>query len=138
MPVQSPRPTPPASRSRSRIRAAIASRATKTVTDPNTSAIVITAPNVTLDLDGFTISGPAVCVGAPATCSMTGSGDGRRSRTLSAQDSDRPPLEVPASPRSSAPAARGHPRDGDFADGASARCARHDPFAHSAASRFSS
>jgi hypothetical protein len=47
------------------------------VPDANTTAILITANNVTLDLNGFTISGPTVCVGNPVTsCSPTGGGNG--------------------------------------------------------------
>ena len=34
-----------------------------TVSDPMAQAIYITAPNVTLDLNGFTIQGPNKCVG---------------------------------------------------------------------------
>lgn len=40
-----------------------------TVPDQNTNAINITADNVTLDLNGFSIIGPVVCTGAPPTCS---------------------------------------------------------------------
>jgi hypothetical protein len=48
-----------------------------TVADANTTAISITADNVTLDLNGFSILGPTVCVGRPVTsCSPTGSGNG--------------------------------------------------------------
>jgi hypothetical protein len=43
-----------------------------TTPDINTSAIVITADNVTLDLNGFSIVGPAVCGGIPVSCSSTG------------------------------------------------------------------
>ncbi|HYC57374.1 MAG TPA: hypothetical protein VEL28_20750 [Candidatus Binatia bacterium] len=46
------------------------------VPDVNTSAIRITANDVTLDLDGFVISGPVVCNGYPAICSGSGTGDG--------------------------------------------------------------
>jgi hypothetical protein len=47
--------------------------------DANTSGIVITAPNVSLDMNGFAIVGPASCVATgtlPTVCSGTGSGDG--------------------------------------------------------------
>lgn len=50
-----------------------------TLADANTTAIVITSPNVTLDLGGFAILGPASCVqtaSPPTTCTGTGSGDG--------------------------------------------------------------
>lgn len=48
-----------------------------TVPDANTTAIVITADNVTLDLNGFSIIGPTTCAGVPVTgCSPTGSGNG--------------------------------------------------------------
>ena len=36
--------------------------------DQNTSAIQITADNVTVDLNGFAIIGPTVCSGTPVTC----------------------------------------------------------------------
>src|SRR5262249_13803327 len=47
-----------------------------TTPDINTSAIVVTADNVTLDLNGFSIIGPAVCGGVPASCAAFGSGVG--------------------------------------------------------------
>ncbi|MFN7993371.1 MAG: right-handed parallel beta-helix repeat-containing protein [Bryobacteraceae bacterium] len=47
-----------------------------TVPDENTTAILITANSVTLDLDGFTVSGPVTCTGSPITCSAGGSGIG--------------------------------------------------------------
>src|SRR5262249_53449209 len=44
------------------------------------TAVEITASNVTLDLNGFTISGPATCTGAPpatrTTCTPSGIGTG--------------------------------------------------------------
>jgi hypothetical protein len=43
--------------------------------DANTTGVVIPAGS-TLDLNGFTIRGPADCTGAPATCVGTGSGSG--------------------------------------------------------------
>jgi hypothetical protein len=47
------------------------------VKDENTTAILITADNVTIDLNGFSILGPTVCVGTPvASCSPTGTGNG--------------------------------------------------------------
>lgn len=51
-----------------------------TVPDENTTAISITADNVTLDLNGYTLSGPTVCTGAlPVTCTPTGTGNGIQS-----------------------------------------------------------
>jgi hypothetical protein len=47
-----------------------------TVPDANTTAIRITANDVTLDLNGFTISGPTSCGGHPLTCTPTGTGVG--------------------------------------------------------------
>jgi len=49
-----------------------------TVPDENTTAIEITAEPVTLDLNGFEISGPTVCTytGSGITCTPTGSGYG--------------------------------------------------------------
>ncbi len=49
-----------------------------TVPDANTTAISITADNVTLDLGGFSIMGPTVCSGGPpvTSCSPTGAGNG--------------------------------------------------------------
>jgi parallel beta-helix repeat protein len=46
------------------------------VPSANTTAIQITADNVTLDLNGFSIVGPTVCLGSPLTCKPTGSGQG--------------------------------------------------------------
>jgi hypothetical protein len=49
-----------------------------TVPDANTTAISITADNVTLDLGGFSILGPTACSGGPpvTSCSPTGTGNG--------------------------------------------------------------
>jgi hypothetical protein len=47
-----------------------------TVPDAATTAIEITADNVTLDLNGFTIAGPNVCTPNPIRCSFTGGGIG--------------------------------------------------------------
>jgi hypothetical protein len=47
-----------------------------TVPDANTTAIEITADDVTLDLNGFAILGPTVCSGFPVSCSPTGTGAG--------------------------------------------------------------
>jgi hypothetical protein len=47
-----------------------------TVPDANTTAITITADNVSLDLNGFMIQGPTVCDAAAHTCAPTGTGDG--------------------------------------------------------------
>jgi hypothetical protein len=48
------------------------------INDANTTAIQITADNVTLDLNGFTIFGPNVCTGTGAgiTCNANGPGRG--------------------------------------------------------------
>lgn len=53
-------------------------RLTSTIeVNQNTSAIVINADDVRLDLNGFSIRGPATCSGNPVTgCSSTGIGDG--------------------------------------------------------------
>lgn len=47
-----------------------------TVPDANTTAILITAENVAIDLNGFSILGSTVCSGFPTSCSPTGSGHG--------------------------------------------------------------
>jgi hypothetical protein len=47
-----------------------------TVPDANTTAIQITANNVTLDLNGFSILGPVVCTSSPAVCPAAGKGMG--------------------------------------------------------------
>src|SRR5207248_9135104 len=48
-----------------------------TVPDANTTAIQITADDVTIDLNGLSIIRPTVCSGGPVTfCSPTGSGIG--------------------------------------------------------------
>src|SRR5438552_13182415 len=49
-----------------------------TVPDANTTAILITAEDVAIDLNGFSIIGPAVCAGFPfvTSCSPTGTGRG--------------------------------------------------------------
>jgi hypothetical protein len=45
--------------------------------DPkNTTAISVTAKDVTIDLNGFMISGLTVCSGAPLACTPTGTGRG--------------------------------------------------------------
>jgi hypothetical protein len=46
-----------------------------TVPDTSTTVIEITAKDVTLDLNGFTVSGPNVC-SAPFVCTFQGGGDG--------------------------------------------------------------
>ena len=46
------------------------------VADAASTAIHITADNVTLDLNGFTISGPNVCTGSPVRCTFSGTGVG--------------------------------------------------------------
>lgn len=47
-----------------------------TVPDADTTAIFVTVPHVTVDLNGFTIQGITRCNGAPAVCTDTGTGDG--------------------------------------------------------------
>ena len=47
-----------------------------TVPDAQTTAIEITADNVTLDLNGFSIIGPNVCTSDPTTCTHSGGGVG--------------------------------------------------------------
>jgi len=47
-----------------------------TVPDAGTTAIEITADNVTLDLNGFAIVGPTVCSGFPNVCAPVGAGIG--------------------------------------------------------------
>ncbi len=49
-----------------------------TVLDANTTAIKVTASDVTIDLNGFAIHGPTVCSGGPpvAGCTPTGAGVG--------------------------------------------------------------
>ncbi len=46
------------------------------VPNENTTAITITADNVSLDLNGFMIQGPTVCNAGAHTCAPTGTGDG--------------------------------------------------------------
>jgi hypothetical protein len=52
-----------------------------TVPDANTTAIQITADDVTLDLNGFRIAGPVVCNPQPTTCTTSGTGAGVQSIT---------------------------------------------------------
>ena len=49
-----------------------------TIPDASTTAIVVSADNVTIDLNGFSIIGPVVCSGSPAvtSCSPPGGGNG--------------------------------------------------------------
>ncbi len=47
-----------------------------TVPDENTTAIEVTAQNVSIDLNGFMISGPTHCSGSPLVCTPTGTGNG--------------------------------------------------------------
>jgi len=42
----------------------------------NTTAILVTADNVTIDLNGFAIIGPNVCTGIPLVCNNNGTGRG--------------------------------------------------------------
>lgn len=46
------------------------------VLDPSITAISITAPNVALDLRGFSIKGPTQCTGEPVECVPSGNGRG--------------------------------------------------------------
>lgn len=46
------------------------------VPDENTTAILVSANNVTVDLNGFHVSGPTTCTTGPTVCSPTGGGDG--------------------------------------------------------------
>jgi parallel beta-helix repeat protein len=56
------------------------------VPDADTTAVQITAPNVTLDLNGFGIVGPTVCSGTPPitpfTCTPSGAGSGVAASTV--------------------------------------------------------
>jgi len=45
-------------------------------TNANRTAILVTADNVTIDLNGFTIMGPNVCTGWPLVCNNNGTGIG--------------------------------------------------------------
>jgi len=45
-------------------------------TGANTTLIVVNANNVSIDLNGFTLSGPAVCSGTTVSCTNPGTGDG--------------------------------------------------------------
>lgn len=46
------------------------------VADADTTAIVVFASNVSIDLNGFTIEGVTECTGEPAVCTNTGAGRG--------------------------------------------------------------
>jgi hypothetical protein len=46
------------------------------VSDPSKTGILVNADSVTLDLNGFTISGPVVCTGSPVTSCTSGDGIG--------------------------------------------------------------
>ncbi len=45
-------------------------------TDPNATLIEVTTDNVSIDLNGFILSGPAVCTGNPISCTSSGTGNG--------------------------------------------------------------
>jgi len=45
-------------------------------TSANTTLIQVNADNVSIDLNGFSLTGPAVCSGSTVTCTNTGTGDG--------------------------------------------------------------
>ncbi len=47
-----------------------------TLADENASGIVVSAPNVTIDLNGFSIIGITTCDESPLVCSPTGTGSG--------------------------------------------------------------
>lgn len=47
-----------------------------TVSDANTTAIEVTAGNVTVDLNGFEVRGPVSCLFPPTSCSPLGTGKG--------------------------------------------------------------
>jgi hypothetical protein len=48
-----------------------------TVSAANTNAILVTADDVSIDLNGFKVAGPVSCSGTPVTsCTSTGAGDG--------------------------------------------------------------
>ncbi len=49
-----------------------------TVSDPDTTAIEITAESVTVDLNGFSIIGPVNCTSKPTKCPPSGEGSGVR------------------------------------------------------------
>jgi hypothetical protein len=53
-----------------------------TLPNANTTGILISAANVTLDLGGFAITGPVVCAGNPLVCSSSGYGDGVEIKVL--------------------------------------------------------
>ena len=54
------------------------------VADAATTAIHITADNVTLDLNGFSIIGPTICTPNPTTCNFSGGGSRHTRQRLSA------------------------------------------------------
>jgi hypothetical protein len=47
-----------------------------TTSNVDTTLISISADNVTIDLNGFSLIGPVTCSGSPNVCSGSGSGDG--------------------------------------------------------------
>jgi hypothetical protein len=47
-----------------------------TVPDENTTAIEVKADDVTINLNGFAITGPVACTGIPPQCNASGSGNG--------------------------------------------------------------
>jgi parallel beta-helix repeat protein len=46
------------------------------VTNSNMTAILVTADDVTIDLNGFAIIGPNICTGSPPVCNNNGTGNG--------------------------------------------------------------
>lgn len=75
------------------------------VPDADTGAIRSVADNVTIDLNGFTVSGPTTCTGEPVTsCSPIGSGNGiylaQRNRLINGQVTGFGDIGVYASPHS--------------------------------------
>ncbi|MES2957578.1 MAG: hypothetical protein V4792_05285 [Pseudomonadota bacterium] len=53
-----------------------------TLPNANTTGILISAANVTLDLGGYAVVGPVVCSGTPLVCNSSGYGDGVEVRVL--------------------------------------------------------
>jgi len=51
-----------------------------TTTNVDTTLIRVVADNVTIDLNGFSLSGPVTCSGAQTACSSSGDGVGIGSR----------------------------------------------------------
>jgi hypothetical protein len=57
------------------------------VSNANTTAILVKANNVTIDMNGFSIIGPTVCSSnTPPVCTLFGTGDGVNSSTFNVQN----------------------------------------------------